>query len=75
MASGACAAIINPVVAPRYHGATANADNPSTAKKMKLFFRRLASRENLYALLLCLLLIALLIVTADQAPQWIYQGF
>jgi hypothetical protein len=42
---------------------------------MKTFFRRLASRENLCALLLCLLLIAILIVTADQAPQWIYQGF
>jgi hypothetical protein len=37
--------------------------------------RRLFSRENLYALLLCLLMIALLIMTADQAPQWIYQGF
>jgi hypothetical protein len=33
------------------------------------------SRENLYALLLCLILIAILILTADQTPQWIYQGF
>lgn len=33
------------------------------------------SRENLYALLLCLIVIAIIIVTADQAPQWIYQGF
>jgi hypothetical protein len=33
------------------------------------------SRENLYALALCLILIALLILTADQSPQWIYQGF
>lgn len=32
-------------------------------------------RENLYALLLCLLIIALVIVTTDSAPQWIYQGF
>ena len=38
-------------------------------------FRKLFSRENLYAVLLCLLLITLLIMTADQAPQWIYQGF
>jgi len=38
-------------------------------------FRKLFSKENLYAVLLCLLLIALLIMTADQAPQWIYQGF
>jgi hypothetical protein len=37
--------------------------------------KRLLSRENLYALLLCLILIAILILTADQAPQWIYQGF
>jgi hypothetical protein len=37
--------------------------------------RRLFTRENLYALLLCLALILLLILTAGQAPQWIYQGF
>lgn len=37
--------------------------------------RRLFSRENLYALLLCLILIAIVVLTADQAPQWIYQGF
>ena len=42
---------------------------------MKKLFRRLFTRENLYALLLCLILIMILIVTADQAPQWIYQGF
>jgi len=33
------------------------------------------NRENRYALLLCLILIAVLIFTADQSPQWIYQGF
>lgn len=38
-------------------------------------FHRLFSRENLYALLLCLILIAIVVLTADQAPQWIYQGF
>ncbi|MEW5870006.1 MAG: hypothetical protein AB1894_12065 [Chloroflexota bacterium] len=37
--------------------------------------RKLICLENLYALLLCLLLIALIILTADQSPQWIYQGF
>jgi hypothetical protein len=37
--------------------------------------RQLLSRENLFALGLCLLLILLLVVTADTAPQWIYQGF
>jgi hypothetical protein len=39
------------------------------------FFPRLFSRENLWAGVVCLLLIALLIATADSAPQWIYQGF
>jgi hypothetical protein len=36
---------------------------------------RIFSTENLLALLLCLILIAIIIATADQAPQWIYQGF
>ncbi|MEA4907617.1 MAG: hypothetical protein GYA17_11805 [Chloroflexi bacterium] len=37
--------------------------------------RRLLSRENVWALVLCLIVIALLIFTADSAPLWIYQGF
>ena len=37
--------------------------------------RRLFPRENLLALGLCLLVILLIIVTSDSAPQWIYQGF
>ncbi len=37
--------------------------------------KKLFSRENLTAVLLCLLVILLLIVTADSAPTWIYQGF
>jgi hypothetical protein len=37
--------------------------------------KRLLSRENLWALALCLILILLIIVTADSAPLWIYQGF
>lgn len=37
--------------------------------------RWLFSPENFYALLLCLILIALVVLTASQAPQWIYQGF
>ena len=36
---------------------------------------RLFSRENLLALAICIILILLVIVTADSAPQWIYQGF
>lgn len=41
----------------------------------RLVLPRLFSRENLFALGLCLLVILLVIVTADSAPQWIYQGF
>jgi len=37
--------------------------------------RRLASRENLLALTLCLIVILVILVTADSSPQWIYQGF
>jgi hypothetical protein len=37
--------------------------------------RKIFSRENLYAILLCLILIAVLILTVEDAPQWIYQGF
>jgi hypothetical protein len=37
--------------------------------------RRVFSPENLLALALCLILIALVIFTADSAPLWIYQGF
>lgn len=42
---------------------------------MRWFRRHLLTRENLFALALCLLLIALLIVTTDNTPRWIYQGF
>ena len=37
--------------------------------------KRLFTRENLLALVLCLILILLIIVTTDSAPLWIYQGF
>ncbi len=37
--------------------------------------KRLLSRENLFVLGLCMIVILLVIVTADAAPQWIYQGF
>jgi hypothetical protein len=36
---------------------------------------KIFSRENLYAILLCLILIAVIILTVEDAPQWIYQGF
>ncbi|NLF51871.1 MAG: hypothetical protein GX577_12110 [Leptolinea sp.] len=37
--------------------------------------KRLLSRENLWALVLALMLITLVIFTADSSPLWIYQGF
>jgi hypothetical protein len=37
--------------------------------------RRLFTRENLLALALCVIVILVIIVTADSSPQWIYQGF
>lgn len=37
--------------------------------------KRIFSRENWLAFLLCLILIALTIFTADTTPTWIYQGF
>jgi hypothetical protein len=36
---------------------------------------RIFSTENLWALVLALLLVALVILTASSAPVWIYQGF
>jgi len=35
----------------------------------------LFTRENLLALLLCLILIALVVCTDDTSPTWIYHGF
>ena len=37
--------------------------------------KKVVTRENVFAVVLCLVLILLVIVTADTAPQWIYQGY
>jgi hypothetical protein len=42
---------------------------------MNLMLKKIFSRENLWALALCLIVILILVVTADSAPLWIYQGF
>jgi hypothetical protein len=42
---------------------------------MKKLLDKIFTRENLLALVLCLILIALVIFTADTSPTWIYQGF
>ena len=36
---------------------------------------RIFRRENLLAVIFCLVLILLVILTVDSAPIWIYQGF
>jgi hypothetical protein len=36
---------------------------------------KILTRENLLALALCVVLILLVVFTADTAPTWIYQGF
>ena len=42
---------------------------------MKIILNSILTRENFLALVLCLILIALVIFTADTSPTWIYQGF
>jgi hypothetical protein len=41
----------------------------------KKIYNAIFTRENMLALLLALILIALIIFTADTTPTWIYQGF
>ncbi len=36
---------------------------------------RFLTRENLFAILLCLIVLMLIIMMSDSTPQWIYQGF
>jgi hypothetical protein len=38
-------------------------------------WRRIFNRENLYAFVVFLMLAAIVIMSASQAPLWIYQGF
>ena len=36
---------------------------------------RWLTRENLAAVALCLIVMGVIVMTADSSPQWIYQGF
>ena len=54
-------------------GITSRIAGPFTV--MKRLFETTFTRENLLAVLLCLMAIAVLILTADSSPTWIYQGF
>jgi len=38
-------------------------------------FRKIFTRENIWALILCLIVIIVFILTSDSSPLWIYQGF
>ena len=42
---------------------------------MRKIHRSFNTKENLLAVILCLILILLVIFTADSSPTWIYQGF
>ena len=42
--------------------------------RMKVF-RRFFSKENIWAIVFCLIVIAVMIFTTDSSPLWIYQGF
>ncbi len=42
---------------------------------LKTIVGRLLSRENRFALFLFLIIMLVIILTADTSPQWIYQGF
>lgn len=42
---------------------------------MRHALKRLFTPENLWALLLFLIVVALIILTTDDSPNWIYQGF
>ena len=36
---------------------------------------RLFTRENLWALILCIIMVIMVVATAGSSPMWIYQGF
>ena len=42
---------------------------------IKKMLRKIFSRENLIALMLSILILLVIILSADTEPQWIYQGF
>jgi len=37
--------------------------------------KKIFSQENLYTIFLVIILSAIIIMSADDAPVWIYQGF
>ena len=47
-----------------------NKENPFTTFAAKLF-----THENVWAIVLFLIVVALIVLTTDDSPNWIYQGF
>ena len=42
---------------------------------MRNALRKILTPENLWAIVLFLIVVALIILTTDDSPNWIYQGF
>ena len=42
---------------------------------LKYLWGQIATPENIWALVLSLIVLALIIFTTDASPAWIYQGF
>lgn len=61
----------------RFQSRTSEKEQPITSKNRvgQVFFRSIFNRENLLALAIALLLIAIYIATAADSPLWVYQGF
>lgn len=43
--------------------------------RVALAFKHLFSKENLWAILIAMALVAIVVLTSDSSPLWIYQGF
>ncbi|MDX1377871.1 MAG: hypothetical protein R3307_03405 [Anaerolineales bacterium] len=42
---------------------------------MRNALKKIISPENIWAFMLFLIVVALIIITTDDSPNWIYQGF
>jgi hypothetical protein len=42
---------------------------------VSLGFKKIFTPENIWALVLFLIVVALIVVTTNDSPVWIYQGF
>lgn len=56
-----------------HYGHKGNKKNPFV--HFVSFVLKIFSPENIWALVLFLIVVALIILTTDDSPNWIYQGF